>query len=73
MDYEVGNFSELADNRLYSCTPVVGFIKPKNLRNSEYKLCLNERAILGILDQCNKHQSFTFLTGSERFGYLRRC
>jgi hypothetical protein len=43
-------FAELADNRLYGCTPVVGFIKPKKLRNREYKLCLNEGAILHLLD-----------------------
>jgi len=38
-------FVELADKRLYGCNVVVGFIKTKKLRNSRYKLCLNERAI----------------------------
>ena len=69
----MGIFGELVDKRLYGCSPVVGFIKPKKLRNTEYKICLNTRTILRLLDQCNKHQSFTFLTGSERFGYLRSC
>lgn len=46
MCYGVGNFSELADNRLYGCNLVVGFIKMKNLRNSEYKICLNEESYI---------------------------
>lgn len=44
--YKIYIFVELVDKRLYSCNPVVGFIKPKNLRKREYKLCLNERALL---------------------------
>ena len=48
----MGIFAELADKRLYGCIAVVGFIKPKKLRYSEYKLCLNERTILRLLDIC---------------------
>jgi hypothetical protein len=50
MVYGVGIFAELADNRLYGCSPVVGFIKPKKLGNTEYKLCLNRGTIVHILD-----------------------
>ena len=41
----MGIFAELSDKRLYGCRKVVGFIKHKKLRNTEYKLCLNERAL----------------------------
>ena len=40
------NFAELADNRLYGCKTVVA----KERNNGECKVCLNERAIVHLLD-----------------------
>ena len=44
--YEMDIFYELADKGLYSCTLVVDAQSQKNLRKREYKICLNDRAIL---------------------------
>jgi len=49
--------------RSFHIRMVVWCAKLKMLRNREYKVCLNERAILRLLDQSNEAKSKSMTNG----------
>jgi hypothetical protein len=70
----------LADKRLYDCrkygttgSPVVGFIKPKKLSNQKYNLCINERAMVHLLNsmgiKMEDPKSFKISASQGSIGY----